>query len=73
MALSPREEIDLMAQLADLKHHHYQNTLVLSALIELLMEKGSIQQGELLRKAQQLDEAALRFSRPDLSPLGPVE
>ena len=63
MALSPMEEVNLIGQLADIKHHHYQNTLLLSALIDLLLEKGYVQQEELLRKTQTLDEAALRFAR----------
>ncbi|WP_018131045.1 hypothetical protein [Effusibacillus pohliae] len=48
-------EVDLLAQIADLKEIDYKNTLLLTALIELLVEKGLIRRQEVLGKAQLLD------------------
>ncbi|MCC2684117.1 MAG: hypothetical protein K0R75_1016 [Paenibacillaceae bacterium] len=48
-------EVDLIGQLADLKEDHYKNILVLSALIDLLIEKGIVTREELTCKALELD------------------
>lgn len=48
-------EVDMIAQLADLKEVDYKNTLVLTALVELLVEKGILTRKEVLQKARQLD------------------
>ncbi|TCP52551.1 hypothetical protein EV586_10932 [Tumebacillus sp. BK434] len=48
-------EVDLIAQLADLKEVDYKNTLVLTALVELLVEKGILDRKEVIHKARQLD------------------
>ena len=48
-------DIDIIGQLADLKEVDYKNVLALSALVELLIEKGIITQEEIEKKAQQLD------------------
>jgi hypothetical protein len=58
--LSPMEEVNLVAQLGDLKENHYKNTLILTALVELLAERGLIRRDEVLEKAYQLDEALLK-------------
>ncbi|MFD2170564.1 hypothetical protein [Tumebacillus lipolyticus] len=49
-------EVDLIAQLADLKEVDYKNTLVLTALVELLVEKGILDRKDVIRKAHQLDD-----------------
>lgn len=49
------EEVNLAAQIADLKETDYHNTLILTALIELLIEKGVFTRDELVSKAQFLD------------------
>ncbi|WP_248929294.1 hypothetical protein [Paenibacillus hamazuiensis] len=51
--------IDLIGKLADLKDQHYRNTLALSAVIELLIEKGCITAEEIRSKAAQLDAASI--------------
>lgn len=51
------DTIDLIGKLADLKDGHYQNSLLLSALIELLVDKGVFTAAELAVKAQSLDAA----------------
>jgi hypothetical protein len=51
---SPIEEIELISKLADLKQQHYQNLLILTALLELLIEKGIISAEELRSKTTEL-------------------
>ncbi|MGZ9585936.1 hypothetical protein [Paenibacillus marinisediminis] len=48
-------EIDLIGKLADLKHDHYRLTLAVSTLMELLVEKGILEQEDISRKAAELD------------------
>lgn len=48
-------EVDVIAQLADLKEVDYKNTLVLTALVELLVEKGILDRKDVIQKARQLD------------------
>ncbi|TVY10853.1 hypothetical protein FPZ49_06360 [Paenibacillus cremeus] len=52
---SPLEEIEWIGKLADLKEGHYQHALLLSAVIELLIEKGIITAHELASKAHALE------------------
>ncbi|GBF11523.1 hypothetical protein HK1_01554 [Tepidibacillus sp. HK-1] len=49
------KDVDIIAQLADLKEIDYKNMLVLTALIELLIEKGLISRQEVLHKTHQLE------------------
>jgi len=49
------EEVDYIGKLADLKEDHYANTLVLSAVIELLLDKGILTRDEIGNKAAELD------------------
>ena len=49
------KEVDIIAQLADLKEVDYKNMLVLTALIELLIDKGIISRKEVLQKTNLLD------------------
>lgn len=53
---SPIDEVNVIAKLADLKNNHYQNTLVLSALIELLVEKRLMSPEEIHCKIAELDK-----------------
>ncbi len=48
-------EVDIIAQLADLKEVDYKNTLVVTALVELLVEKGILERKDVIQKARQLD------------------
>ncbi|WP_425414122.1 hypothetical protein [Paenibacillus assamensis] len=48
--------IDLIAQIADLKQDNYRLTLALSTLMELLVEKGIVEQDDISRKALELDQ-----------------
>ncbi|MBP1994639.1 hypothetical protein [Paenibacillus eucommiae] len=49
------DEINMIGKLADLKDSHYHQSLLLSALIELLTHKGIITLEELTDKAQELN------------------
>lgn len=49
------QEINMIGQLADLKDSNYKNTLVMTALIELLIEKGLLTRKEILQKTNALE------------------
>lgn len=49
------KEVDLIGKLADLKEDHYRQTLVLSAIIELLIDKKVITREEIETMARKLD------------------
>ena len=51
------DQVDYIGKLADLKEQHNQNTLILSAMLELLLEKGLLTHQDIESKAAQLDEA----------------
>jgi len=55
--MTARERINLFATLADMKEVDYRNSLAVSALIELLIEKGLITRQEVAARAQMLDAA----------------
>jgi len=52
----PFQELDLAVQLADLKLHVYRQSLMLSALIQLLIEKKCFRYEELAQMAIRLDQ-----------------
>ncbi|BBB91723.1 MAG TPA: hypothetical protein PKA28_08835 [Methylomusa anaerophila] len=51
--------LDAAGQLADMKDIDYRNTLAISVLIELLIEKGIISRQEFGQKGQELERASL--------------
>lgn len=55
--MTAREHINLVAALADMKEVDYKNSLAVTALIELLIEKGLITRQEMVARAQMLDAA----------------
>lgn len=57
MLVKARETIDLFATLADMKDVDYKVTLAITALIDLLVEKGVISREEMAARAQRLDAA----------------
>ena len=65
----PFKEVEMIAQLADLKDVDYKNTLVITAIVELLVAKGILTRKEILQKAEDLemelslDSLALEQSR----------
>ena len=48
-------EVNIISQLADLKEVDYKNTLIITAIVEVLVEKGSLSRKEILEKANQLE------------------
>ncbi|WP_245683818.1 hypothetical protein [Vulcanibacillus modesticaldus] len=48
-------DVDIISQLSDLKEIDYKNMLILTALIDLLIEKGLITQQEMLDKTNKLE------------------
>ncbi|WP_139492471.1 hypothetical protein [Brevibacillus dissolubilis] len=61
-------EVDILAKLADLRDADYQNTIVLHALIELLIQKGLFTRQELVAKANQLDATLENQIHPATAP-----
>ncbi|AWB46680.1 hypothetical protein DCC85_22575 [Paenibacillus sp. CAA11] len=55
-SFSPIRELQVLAKLADLKDDHYHNLLTLSALMELLVDKGILTREEIQQKLDKLDE-----------------
>lgn len=53
--MTTRETIDLYATLADMKEVDYKNTLAITTLIDLLVEKGLLTRDEVAARAQRLD------------------
>ncbi|VBB05500.1 Hypothetical protein LUCI_0710 [Lucifera butyrica] len=51
--------IDIIGQLADLKDTDYKNTLAISVLIELLVEKGFFTRQDFALKARELEQSTL--------------
>ncbi|EAX46866.1 hypothetical protein TcarDRAFT_0554 [Thermosinus carboxydivorans Nor1] len=51
--------IDIVGQIADMKTVDYRNTLAISVLIELLVEKGLFTRQEFAAKAAELEQASL--------------
>lgn len=49
------DEVQMIAKLADLKEDHYQTSLLLSTITELLIDKGILTKDEIREKAAQLD------------------
>ena len=50
------DQVQLIAKIADLKEANYQNALALSALIEILVEKGVLTPEDFHRKAAMLEK-----------------
>jgi hypothetical protein len=52
-------EVDILYQISNLKEIDYKNTLVLTSLVELLIEKGFITRKELICKTKEMDSIAV--------------
>ncbi|MEK8128976.1 hypothetical protein WMW72_13815 [Paenibacillus filicis] len=64
------DEIAWIAKLADLQEHQYRSTLLLSALLELLQEKGILTMQELTDKARLLEQLDAADYATGLTPEG---
>lgn len=51
------KDVDIIAQIADMKEIDYQNILALTALVEILIDKGIITQQEIADKMSKLNKA----------------
>lgn len=50
------DQVQIIGKIADLQDAHYKNTLALSALIEILVEKGVLTPEDFHRKAALLEK-----------------
>ena len=67
---SVRDHLNLVAKLADLKEEHYRILLTLSAVAELLIDKGLITRQELELKTAALDTELDDLIVASLHPMG---
>ncbi|EOD00536.1 hypothetical protein [Caldisalinibacter kiritimatiensis] len=59
-------DIDVFAEIGDLKEIDYRNTLAIASIIEVLVDKGIIDRNDIAKKARLLDSMTideLRFMR----------
>lgn len=59
-------ELDIAAKMSDLKEHNYQQTLLLSSLLELLLERGFLTIEEVQAKAAELEAEDAAAAIPPL-------
>lgn len=52
-------DIDIYAQIGDLKEVDYRNTLAIATMIEILLSKGLIDRMEFAQMAQKLDNMSI--------------
>lgn len=52
---APQHEIHIIAKLADIKEEHYHQLVTLSAMLELLIDKGIFTREEVEKKVSALD------------------
>ena len=64
------EGVHLAAKLADLKEDHYRVLLAVSAVTELLIDKGLLTREELERKAEALEQELDGLISASLHPMG---
>lgn len=62
------EQVEMVAQLGDIKDYLYRTTLGLTSLIEVLIEQGVITREQLLSKANELEIELLFDPITDLRP-----
>ena len=56
-------ELDIWAEIADLKEIDYRNTLAIASLIDILIEKGIINRNDVAKKSRQLDSMSIEELR----------
>lgn len=59
-------ELNILAQLGDMKEVDYRNTLALASIIEVLVDKGLIKRCDIAIKAKELDSMSvdeIKFQR----------
>lgn len=66
---SPMNEVNMIAKLADIKEEHYHQLVTLSAIMELLVEKGILSRAEIEQKALEIDGSMIQPTIPPCLPL----
>ncbi|MEY9094388.1 hypothetical protein [Paenibacillus sp. UNC499MF] len=61
------DEVQLIGKLADLKEDHYRNSLILTALIDVLIDKGVLTTQELQNRMDKLDSSFSPYPAPPIS------
>ena len=61
------DEVQLIGKLADLKEDHYRNSLILTALIDVLIDKGVLTTQELQNRMDKLDSSFNPYPAPPIS------
>jgi hypothetical protein len=51
-------DIDILSQIVNLKEDDYKNTLLLTGIIEVLVEKNIISKKDLIEKVREIDTSA---------------
>lgn len=51
-------KLDVIAQIGDMKEVDYRNTLAITSIIEILLEKKIINREDIAKKAKELDQLA---------------
>ena len=51
-------DIDILSQIVNLKEDDYKNTLILTGIIEILVEKKIISKNDLIEKVKEIDTSA---------------
>lgn len=52
-------QLDILAQLGDMKEVNYRNTLALASIIEVLVDKGIIDRNDIAKKAKELNSMSV--------------
>lgn len=63
--MKPMDQVNLIGMLADLKEQHYRQTLALSALLDLLVDKDVLTRDEVEAKMAELDALSLPPAYPN--------
>lgn len=66
------DEINMIGKLADLKESHYHQSLILSSLIQTLIDKGLITPQEIQLKSKEIDAALTPNPNPHSNPIHPI-
>jgi len=56
--MDPQERLDIAGQLSDMKQIDYKNTLAITSILELLIEKKILSKDDIAKKANELDKMA---------------
>ncbi|NLA85442.1 MAG: hypothetical protein GX854_13245 [Clostridiales bacterium] len=60
-------KLEIISQISDMKEIEYRNTLDITSIMELLLEKNIISREDICRKAEELDKMAFLETMPPAS------